>query len=93
MFHFDHDMRDHESEQFGIKHHEGIMCSDSKENPLINAFGIYVLTRLPTFQNMKSLRVDADTDIDDYVRHSTELLDGTRVNRFPGSFWPSSRPW
>ena len=58
------------------------MYRDSKENPLINAFGIYVLTRLPTFQNMKSLRIDAATDIPDYVRHSTELLDGTRVYRF-----------
>jgi hypothetical protein len=82
MFHYDHDMREHESEPYGINNPEGIMYRNSKENPLINAFGIYVLTRLPTFQNMKSLRIDAATDIPDYVRHSTELLDGTRVYRF-----------
>jgi hypothetical protein len=58
------------------------MYLKSKDNPLINEFGFYVLTRLPTFQNMKSLRVHADTDIHTYVRHSTELLDGTRVYRF-----------
>jgi hypothetical protein len=82
MFHYDHEMREHESESYGINHHGGIMYRDSKENPLINAFGIYILTRLHTFQNMKSLRIDADTDIPAYVRHSTELLDGSRVYRF-----------
>ncbi len=77
-------MREHESESYGVNNLDGIIYRDSKENPLINAFGIYVLTRLPTFQNMKSLRIDAATDImiPDYVRHSTELLDGTRVYRF-----------
>jgi hypothetical protein len=82
MFHYDHDMCDHESESYGINHHGGIMYCDSKDNPLINAFGIYVLTRLHTFQNIRSLRIDTDTDIPAYVRHSTELLDGTRVYRF-----------
>jgi hypothetical protein len=33
---------------------------------------------------MRSLpgRVEADTDIQEYVRHSTELVDCIRVNRF-----------
>jgi hypothetical protein len=75
-------MREHESESYCINNPDGIMYRDSKENPLINAFGIYALARLPTFQNMKSLRIDAAKDIPDYVRHSTELLDGTRVYRF-----------
>jgi hypothetical protein len=73
---------EHESESYCINDPGGIIYRDSKENPLINTFGIYVLTRLPTFQNMKSLRIDAATDIPAYVRHSTELLDGTRVYRF-----------
>ena len=82
MFHYDKDMSDHASEAYGIRNPDGIMYRNSKENPLIDEFGIYVLTRLPTFQNMKSLRVDVDTDIHDCVRHSTELLDGTRVYCF-----------
>jgi hypothetical protein len=82
MFHYDHDMREHKSESYSINDPEGIMYCKSKENPLINAFGIYVLTRLPTFQKMKSRRIDAATDIPAYVRHSTELLDGTHVYCF-----------
>ena len=80
MFHYDKAMLEHESEAYGINHQ--VMYRDSKENELINDFGIYVLSRLHTFQNMKALRVDADTDIAAYVRHSTELLDGNRVYRF-----------
>ena len=80
MFHYDKAILEHESESYGINHQ--VMYRDSKENELINDFGIYVLSRLHTFQNMKALRVDADTDIAAYVRHSTELLDGNRVYRF-----------
>ena len=82
MFHYNKEMLEHDSESYGINHPEGIMYRDSKENPLINEFGIYVLTRLHTLQNMKSLRIDADTDIKAYVHHSTELFDGSRVYRF-----------
>ena len=80
MFDYDNDMKDHESESYGIDN--DIMYHDSKENPLLNDFGFYLLSRLPTFQNLKALRVDADMDISEYVRHSTELLDGSKVYRF-----------
>ncbi len=44
---------------------------------------MYVLSRLYTFQNLReAFLVKADTDIAEYVRHSTELLDGNRVYRF-----------
>ncbi len=81
MFHFDRDMNKLESEPYGLK--EDILYRDHKDNPLINDFGMYVLSRLYTFQNMReAFLVKADTDIAEYVRHSTELLDGTRVYRF-----------
>jgi hypothetical protein len=49
-------------------------------NPLINDFG---LSRLYTFQNLReAFLVLADTDIAEYVRHSTELLDDNSVYRF-----------
>jgi hypothetical protein len=44
---------------------------------------MYVLSRLYTFQNLReAFLVKADTDIAEYVHHSTELLDGNRVYRF-----------
>ncbi len=46
--------------------------------------GFYVLSKLHTFQNMKSFRVDKDTDIAAYVRqlrHATILHDSTSVYR------------
>ncbi len=48
----------------------------------MNELGFYVLSKLHTFQNMKSFRVDKDTDIAAYVRHVTFLHDCTRVYRF-----------
>ena len=70
-----------DSEPYGLK--QDIMFRDHKDNPLINDFGMYVLSRLYTFQNMRdAFLVGPDTDIAEYVRHSTELLDGTRVYRF-----------
>jgi hypothetical protein len=44
------------------------------------------------FQNMKCFQVHEDTDIVDYVRHSTTLHDGTVVHRFSKELWPFSRP-
>jgi hypothetical protein len=81
MFHFDQDMDKLESEPYGLR--QDILYRDHKDNPLINDFGMYVLSRLYTFQNMRAaFLVGADTDIAEYVRHSTELLDGSRVYRF-----------
>ncbi len=48
----------------------------------MNEFGFYVLSKLHTFQNMKSFRVDKDTDIAAYVRHVAILHDSTRVYLF-----------
>jgi hypothetical protein len=70
-----------ESDPYGLK--EAILFRDHKDNPLINDFGMYVLSRLYTFQNMRdAFLVGADTDIAEYVHHCTELLDGSRVYRF-----------
>jgi hypothetical protein len=72
------DMSKLESEPYGLK--EDILYRDHKDNPLINDFGMYVLSRLYTFQNLReAFLVKADTDIVVYVRSSTELLDGNRV--------------
>jgi hypothetical protein len=44
---------------------------------------MYVLSRLYTFQNLReAFLVKADTDIAEYVSHSTELLHGNRVYLF-----------
>ena len=70
MFHFDKDMKDLESDPYGLR--ENVMYRDHKDNPLFNDFGMYVLSRLYTFQNMReAFRVTADTNIEDYVRHYT----------------------
>ena len=79
MFHFDKDMKEHATAPYGIK--EDVMYRDVNDNPLINDFGMYVLSRLYTFHNMReAFHVKADTDIAEYVRH--RLLDGNRVYRF-----------
>jgi hypothetical protein len=51
-------------------------------NPLFNKFGIYILDRFHTFQNMQSYAVDAATDIDSYVCSKTALHDCTVTSRF-----------
>jgi hypothetical protein len=78
MFHYDKDSAD----QDGIDHAQGVLFSKVSTNPMMNEFGFYVLSKLYTFQNMKSFRVDKDTDIAVYVRHVTILHDSTRVYRF-----------
>ena len=78
MFHYDKDSAD----RYGIDHAQGVLFRKVSTNPLMNGFGFYVLSRLHTFQNMKSFRVDKDTDIATYVRHVTILHDSTRVYRF-----------
>ena len=82
MFHYDNDMFHHYSESYGIAHGDSIMYRHATTNPLFNDFAIYVFSRLHIFQNMRDLRIVVDTDIREYVRHSTELLDGSRVYRF-----------
>ncbi len=81
MFHFDRDLTKLESKPYALT--QNILYRDHKDNPLINDFGIYSLSRLYTFQNMReAFLVRADTDVAEYVRHSTELLDGSRVYCF-----------
>ena len=78
MFHYNKDSADH----YGINHAQGVLFRKVSTNPLMNEFGFYVLSKLHTFQNMKSFRVDKDTDISAYVRHVTILHDSTRVYCF-----------
>ena len=77
MFHYDC-----ESSVYGIRHAGGHMFRKVPENPLINEFGAYIISKLHKFQNMKSYMVHEDTVIADYVRHHTTLHDGTVVHRF-----------
>jgi hypothetical protein len=52
-------------------------------NPLINDLGIYILDKLGTFQNMQdTYKVTVETDLFDYVGHSTVIVDGTKIYRF-----------
>ncbi len=50
--------------------------SPISDNPLINDFRLYVLSKAHTFQNMASFQVDEDMVIADYVRHRAMLHDG-----------------
>ena len=77
MFHYDCG-----SSVYGIGQGEGHMFRKVPENPLINEFGAYIISKLHKFQNMKSYMVHEDTVIADYVRHRTTLHDGTVVHRF-----------
>ena len=70
MFHYDC-----ESSVYGIGHAEGHMFRKVPENPLINEFGAYIISKLHKFQNMKSYMVHEDTVIADYVCHCTTLHD------------------
>jgi hypothetical protein len=77
MFHYDCG-----SSVYGISHAEGHMFRKVPENPLINEFGAYIISKLHKFQNMKCFMVHEDTVIADYVRHRTTLHDGTVVHCF-----------
>ena len=46
MFHFDRDVDKLEPEPHGLR--QDILYRDHKDNPLINDFGMYVLSRLAT---------------------------------------------
>ena len=67
---------------YGIRNAEGHLFRKISDNPLINEFGTYVISKLHKFQNMKCFLVHEDTVIADYVRHSTTFHDGTVVHRF-----------
>ncbi len=92
MFHFDRDMCKLESNPYNLNHDEAILYRDHMDYPLINDFGMYVISRLYTFQNLReeAFLVKADTGIAEYIRHSTELLDGNRVYRFSWELLASS---
>jgi hypothetical protein len=53
---------------------------------LINELGIYILDKLSMFHNMQDYAVTADTDIDNFVRECTILVDGTKKYRFSKEF-------
>ena len=49
---------------------------DDKHNTLLNDVFFYVLHHLPKLQNMHDYRVDADTDITDFVNRKFVELEG-----------------
>ena len=67
---------------YGINHADGHLFRKISENPLINEFGAYILSKLHKFQKMKCFQVHEDTDIADYACHRTTLHDGTVVHSF-----------
>ena len=77
MFHYKKNM-----DAYSIDHPNQFLFRKSSQNVLVNNFGIYILSELHKFQNMKSYAVHQDTDIDEYVKHSKTLHDGTVVHRF-----------
>ena len=77
MFHYKKNM-----DSYSIKHPDQCLFRKSSQNVLVNDFGIYILSELHKFQNMRSYAVHQDTDIDEYVKHSKTLHDGTVVHRF-----------
>jgi hypothetical protein len=58
------------------------LFQDEDDNPLVNNLGIYILDHPSMLQNMQDYAVTADTDIDNYVRECTILVDGTKIYRF-----------
>ena len=77
MFHYNP-----EAEEYGIDHKGGVLFRKVPDNPLMNDFGFYVLSKLHKFQNMKSFLVNKNTDLAEYIRYCTTLHDGTVVYRF-----------
>ena len=52
------------------------LYTDDKHNTLLNDVFFYVLHHLPKLQNMHDYRVDADTDITDFVNRKFVELEG-----------------
>ncbi len=88
MYHFDRDMCKLESDPYCLK--EDILCRDHQDNPLINDFGMCVLSGLYTFQNLReAFLVKEDTDIAIPPSFSTVIV----CTISHGSFWFVSRLW
>jgi hypothetical protein len=77
LFHYNKDFT-----TYGVARHVVPLFQDDDDNPLINELGIYILDKLCMFQNMQDYAVTADTDIDNYVRECTLIVDGTKIYRF-----------
>ena len=77
MFHYST-----KASSYGINYLDAILYKKDDHNPLINEFGIYIIDRLCTFQNMQHYTVTPDTDLDDYVTETITLHDGTVLYRF-----------
>jgi hypothetical protein len=77
MFHYNND-----STTYGVARDAVPLFQDEDDNPLINELGIYILDKLCMFQNMQDYAVTADTDINNYVRECTILVDGTKIYLF-----------
>ncbi len=71
-----------DSTTYGVACDAVPLFQDEDDNPLINELGIYILDKLSMFQNMQDYTVTADTNIDNYVRECTILVDGTKIYCF-----------
>ncbi len=78
LFHYNKD-----STTYGLTGYGLPLFRADDDNPLINDLGIYILDKLGTFQNMQdTYKVTEETDIHDYVGHSSLLIDKTKIYRF-----------
>jgi hypothetical protein len=78
LFHYNKD-----STTYGLAGDGVPLYRADNANPLINDLGIYILDKLGTFQDMQdTYKVTAETDIHDYVGHSTLILDKTTIYHF-----------
>jgi hypothetical protein len=81
LFHYNKD-----STTYGVAHDAvplfQVRIQDDDDNPIINKLGIYILDKLCMFQDMQDNAVTADTDIDNYVRECTLIVDRTKIYRF-----------
>ncbi len=77
MFNYNKD-----STTYGVARDVVPLFQDEKDSPLIKELGIYILDKLSMFQNMQDYAVTADSDIDNYVRECTILVDGNKLYRF-----------
>ncbi len=77
MFHYNKD-----STTYGVARDALTLFQDEDDNPLINELGIYILDKLSMFQSMQVYEVTSATDIDNYVRKCTLLVNGTKIYRF-----------
>jgi hypothetical protein len=77
LFHYNKD-----SATYGVGREAATLFEEEDDDPLINDLGIYILNKLCMFQDIQDCyKVTAETDIDDYVRHCTVIVDGTKNPR------------